>query len=238
MTATTRWGTRAAGLYDRDYARQYREHDEAIRPGSAVGSIGVWLGRVCESFGKRIDVLDLGCGTGRYFHVLRRVRKLVGVDVSEPMLAEARRPVDASALAVQSITLVHADFLSPGFTLGTFDLIYSIGVLAEHSPFDEAIAARVHGWLRAGGRFAFTAVHPRSFCVRRTAGRRLGEAILPFAIGPVRTALRARLMSGGLYADEEQLRTVLARSGFTVESVEPLRSDIHLHSLVVARHAS
>jgi hypothetical protein len=45
------------------------------------------------------------------------------------------------------------------------------------------------------------------------------------------------MMSGGLYADEPYLRDVLGASGFTVESMEPFESDVHLHLLTVARNA-
>ena len=43
-----------------------------------------------------------------------------------------------------------------------FDLVYSIGVLAEHVPLDAAIVERVWRWLKPDGRFAFTTVDPES----------------------------------------------------------------------------
>jgi hypothetical protein len=116
--------------------------------------------------------------------------------------------------------------------------VYSIGVLAEHSPFDEAVARRVHRWLRQGGRFAFTAVDPMSFSVRRTPARRLAEIVLPLSGGEMRRLLRSRLMKDGLYADEERVREVLTGSGFVVESVEPYESDVHRHLMTVARKAA
>ena len=51
----------------------------------------------------------------------------------------------------------------------------------------------------------------------------------------MRRTLRARLMRDGIYADEERLRAVLLAAGFEIESLEPYRSDVHLHTLVVAR---
>jgi SAM-dependent methyltransferase len=232
MTTTTRWGARAAELYGDDYARRYRGHDDAIRDGELVTRFGGWLGGICDRFAGDIDALDLGCGTGRYFHSLRRVRRLVGIDVARPMLDQARHPVGAPALTVE---LVEGDFLTHDFAAAQFDLVYSIGVLAEHSPFDEAVAARVRRWLKPGGRFAFTAVHPLSFSVPRTIKRRIAEALLPLSRGAGRDALRARLMRDGLYADEERLRELLPAAGFEVESLEPYQSDVHLHTMVVAR---
>ena len=232
MNTTTRWGARAAQLYGDAYARKYRTADDAIRDGELVTRFSGWLGQVCDSFDGEMDVLDLGCGTGRYFHALRRIRRLVGIDVSRPMLDEARQPIGVPRIAAE---LVEGDFLTHDFGVGTFDLIYSIGVLAEHSPLDEAIASRVFGWLRPGGRFAFTAVHPLSFSIPRTIRRRIAGRLLPLTGGGLRRALRARLMRDGLYADEERLRELLGAAGFVVESIEPYESDVHRHSMTVAR---
>ena len=230
----TRWGERAAHLYDRDYARRYRDHDDRIRDGALVTRFSGWLGAVCDSFGRPIDVLDLGCGTGRYFGAIRHVRRLVGIDVSRDMLAEAAHPVGPPPAAARGPTLVQADFLEHEFEPHEFDLVYSIGVLAEHSPFDEPLARRVRRWLRPDGRFAFTAVHPSSFSVPRTLKRRVAEGLMPVA-GPFRDALRAGLMRDGLYADEERLRDVLGAAGFIVELIEVFRSEVHVHCLTVAR---
>lgn len=234
---TTPWGQRAADLYGRDYATKYREADEQIRGSALLVRFSQWLQEICESFGRDIAVLDLGCGTGRYFHALRHVRELVGIDVSGPMLEHARRRADDADVAVGHITTVQGDFLSHTFEPGQFDFIYSIGVLAEHSPFDRAIAQRVHEWLAPAGVFAFTAVHPMSFSVPRTWQRRLGEWLLPVSVGRLRRSLRERLMAGGLYADELWLHEVLTASGFSVESMTPFESDVHLHLLTVARKA-
>jgi hypothetical protein len=41
-------------------------------------------------------------------------------------------------------------------------------------------------------------------------------------------------MSGGLYADERRVAEVLDAVDLDVESIEPFRSDVHLHVLAVA----
>jgi SAM-dependent methyltransferase len=236
--SSSEWGERARELYGFDYAQRYRRVDEEIRRGALVTRFGGWIGSICDSFGRDIVALDLGCGTGRYFWSLRRVRELVGVDVSPAMLAEARAPVDAGAVSVGRVTLIEGDFLTLPLDAGRFDLVYSIGVLGEHVPFDAAIARRVHTWLRDGGKFAFTAVHRESFSIPRTIRRRLAELALVGAPAPMRQRLRARLLSGGLYVDEEYLGAVLRAERFEIESLERHESDVHLHCMCVARKAS
>ncbi len=231
----TRWGSRAAALYTEDYAARYRAHDDAIRDSETVARFDDWLRGVCARFDGPIDALDLGCGTGRFFHALTQVRRLVGIDVSPAMLDRARRPVGGSA--AEDTTLVEGDFLTHEFGANEFDLVYSIGVLAEHSPLDLAIAVRVARWLRPGGRLACTAVHVESPSIPKTISRRVAEAAAATRLVPaaIRRAIKRRLIAGGLYADEAHVRDVLVAAGFVVESIEPFESDVHRHLLAVAR---
>lgn len=229
------WGRRAAELYDAAYAQRYRTVDDRIHCEALVTHFGQWLAGVCDSFGRPISVLDLGCGTGRYFWALRHTRELTGIDVSAPMLAEARRPVAAAAVSVGALHLINGDFLTADFANERFDLVYSIGVLGEHVPFDVTIVERVNRWLVPGGRFAFTAVHRESFSIPRTAQRRLAERAMVVAPSVVAEPLRQRLLAGGLYTDERYLRDVLTASGLGVESISRYESDVHLHCLCVAR---
>ena len=233
MTAATSWGRRAQELYHHDYARRYREHDETLGPGP-YQEFCEWLASVCGRFNHEIDALDLGCGTGRYFRALRGVRSIVGIDASPAMLAEARSPIGASEIAARSIDLVEGDLLTHDFGTGRFDLVYSVGVLAEHTPLDSRVVSNVHLWLRSGGRFAFTTVHPDSLSVPTTAGRALGRFALPFTTGRVRRRLHRRLTAGGMYADEELIASLLAR-GFAIEALTRMVSEAHLHCLCVAR---
>ena len=236
MVATrTRWGARAAALYDDAYAERYRAHDDAIREGETVARLDEWLRTICDRFERPIDVLDLGCGTGRFFHALTNVHRLVGIDVSPAMLARARRPVGGAA--AEQTTLVEGDFLTYEFGASQFDVVYSIGVLAEHSPLDAIVARRVAGWLRPGGLFGFSAVHVESSSIPKSMRRRIGEAAtaMPFVPAAARTAIRRRLIAGGLYADETHVHEVLTAEGLLIESIERFDSDVHRHLLVVAR---
>ena len=233
----TRWGARAAAIYDDAYAERYRQNDGQRSTGDAFDRLSQWIHDVCLHCGTSLDVLDLGCGTGRYFGALCGLRRLVGVDVSQPMLDRAWPRTEALGVLPGGVELIHADFMRLDLSAAQFDLVYSIGVLAEHSPFDEAIASRIATWLKPGGRFAFSTVDPRSPTVPRTIKRRLAERLMPATRGPLRARLRARLMRDGLYADDQRIREVLDAVGMRIESIGPFQSDVHLQMLTVATKA-
>ena len=67
-----------------------------------------------------------------------------------------------------------------------------------------------------------------------TLGRTVARALAPFLPSPLRRPVRARLMSGGMYADETRIREVLSPQ-FVIESLERFVSEAHLHCLCVAR---
>jgi SAM-dependent methyltransferase len=228
------WGRRAADRYRPSYAREYRHHDDELDRVEAYEMFCAWLRGVCLSFATPIAALDLGCGTGRYFSALRNVRSLVGLDASAAMLAEARHPVHADRITVDSIELVQGDAMSDVFEPERFDLVYAVGVLAEHTPLDVRVVQNVHRWVKPGGRFAFTTVHPDSPSVPGTLARTIGRRVAPLTRGHVRRLLRDRLMSGGLYADEAHIRELL-EPRFAIESLTRERSEVHLHGLCVAR---
>ncbi len=226
---------KAAELYDQHYAERYRAHDDTLTDSGPYLGFVKWLQRVCDQFNGPIDALELGCGTGRYFSALRNVRSLVGLDASADMLAMARTPYRAEAVTAERVTLIHGDLFTQPLEEGAFDLVYSIGVLAEHAPLNQDVTSRVHGLLKAGGRFAFSTVHPDSPSIGQTPGRSIGRllAMLP---GPFKRPLRERLLSGGMYADEVRIHDLL-KPMFEIESLERFISEAHLHCLCVARKA-
>jgi SAM-dependent methyltransferase len=223
-----------SALYDADYARRYRGRDEELEAVGSYHALVQWLGGVCDRFDHPIDVLDLGCGTGRYFWGLRKVNTLTGLDASEPMLAEAARPTRAGEISARNITLVTGDLATHQFAGNSFDLVYSIGVLAEHVALTRALVERVAGWLKPDGRFAFTTIDPQSPDVPMTVPRRVATAMLPLAPGPIGAALHHRLMVGGMYGDERWIRQQL-RGLFAIETIDRFQSDVHLHGRCVAR---
>ena len=83
-----RFGAKIAADYDRG-APQYRHDDEIEARSENHQRLGGNLRRICRSFSHPIRVLELGCGTGRYFHWLENTDLLVGTDISAEMLKQA-----------------------------------------------------------------------------------------------------------------------------------------------------
>jgi SAM-dependent methyltransferase len=225
---------KASALYDADYARRYRAHDDQFERSEPCRRFAEWLRQVCATFAPPIDVLDLGCGTGRYFWALTGVCELVGVDASPAMLAEARHPFNADRITAQRVTLVEGDLFAQDFRPGQFDCVYSIGVLAEHAPFDSSVIDYVWRWLKPKGRFAFTTVHPDSPSIPKTLKRRIGRSMAALVPAALARPVRERLMSGGLYADEQRITDLLVPR-YTIEALRRFESEAHLHCWCVAR---
>jgi SAM-dependent methyltransferase len=101
-------------------------------------------------------VVDLGCGFGWFCRWARAqgASQVLGIDVSERMLARARADTTDAA-----ITYVKADMERLRLDPAAFDLAYSS--LALHYVADlAALLAEVHRALAPGGRLVFSVEHP------------------------------------------------------------------------------
>jgi 2-polyprenyl-3-methyl-5-hydroxy-6-metoxy-1,4-benzoquinol methylase len=101
-------------------------------------------------------VLDLGCGAGQLSHHLATsgAAEVVGVDVSERMLALAR-----AQFAHPRVTYSRVAIEEVAFPPARFDLVVS--VLAFHYVDDYAgLVRRIAGWLTPGGVLVYSTEHP------------------------------------------------------------------------------
>jgi predicted TPR repeat methyltransferase len=97
-----------------------------------------------------LDVLDAGCGTGLCGPLVAPyARRLVGVDLSEGMLARARARNVYDELEKRELTAYLSD--SPS----SFDVIVSADTLVYFGPL-QSVAVAVAGALRPGGVLVFT----------------------------------------------------------------------------------
>jgi ubiquinone/menaquinone biosynthesis C-methylase UbiE len=153
-----------------------------------------------------LAILDVGCGTGRYWHVLHHVRSLTGVDFSFEMLQQAKTPVYAEKITVP-VSLIQSTILDLPFRPHTFDLVYSIGVLGDIFPFDSYVCERLRSLVKPGGRLVFAVKDCRS--PSSTSWKReLALRLLPFMPRPIRRAMSVRLHHR-FWVSETELRSIL-----------------------------
>jgi SAM-dependent methyltransferase len=113
-----------------------------------------------------LEVLDLGCGTGRHALWLAAAgASVTAVDFSEGMLQEARRKPGAQGVRF----LVHDLHAPLPFPTGAFDLVVS-GLVLEHLRELRGPLAEAHRVLRPAGRAIVSAMHPAMF-LRGTQAR-------------------------------------------------------------------
>jgi len=109
------------------------------------GWVADYLDRHLPAGGAR--AVDLGCGTGVHTELLaERYEQVLGVDVSKPMLALARKNRHRP-----TVTYVRQDLRAVEPSLcGTFDLVFSAFVLHHVHPLEEGLR-QARALVRPGG---------------------------------------------------------------------------------------
>jgi SAM-dependent methyltransferase len=105
---------------------------------------------------KGLRILDLGCGFGWFCRWVREqgAARVLGIDVSEKMLARGRAMTPDDAIAYQ-----RADLETLEVPAGAFDLVYSSLAFHYIAGLD-ALMAQIHRALVRGGRLVFSVEHP------------------------------------------------------------------------------
>jgi cytosine/adenosine deaminase-related metal-dependent hydrolase/SAM-dependent methyltransferase len=103
------------------------------------------------------DVIDLGCGTGRWLDVLERAgpRSLVGVDLSQEMLNLAKAKLGDAA------KLLCADYANAALASDSADIVFCNFVLG-YIDEPERLFRLVRKILRPGGLLYLSDVHPET----------------------------------------------------------------------------
>lgn len=141
--------------YDNDmFFAQYAAMDRSI---GGLASAGEWhqLKPLFPPL-NGMAVLDLGCGYGwhcRYF-AENGASCVLGIDLSERMLAEARSRENPPAIEYRRVAMEELDFPAE-----SFDLVFSS--LAFHYVRDFApLVANIARWLKRGGALVCSMEHP------------------------------------------------------------------------------
>ena len=117
-----------------------------------------------------LQVVDLGCGYGWFSRWAQEqgAEQVLGLDVSQKMLARAKEMTSSSAITYAIADLEQLDL--PG---AAYDLAYSS--LAFHYIADlPGLFARIHRALKPGGRLVFSIEHP-IFMAPRQPGWQVDE---------------------------------------------------------------
>ena len=137
--------------------RHFYEH--APFPGYPPNDSLEWLRARAErsAFARLLDraipydacVLDAGCGTGQMsLYLARSNRVVIGADLTRASLLLGAAA--ANRFGVHGVQFVETDLNRPGLRDGSFDVVYSSGVL-HHTPDPRAAFARLAKLARPGG---------------------------------------------------------------------------------------
>jgi SAM-dependent methyltransferase len=175
-------------------------------------------------------IVEIGCGTGQMcLYLARADRVVIGADLTRAALllgaAAARR------FRLERVRFVETDLGRPGLKAGSFDVVYSSGVV-HHTPDPRASFARLVQLARPGGTIvlgvynAFARIPLR---LRRVVARLSGFRVIPFdAVLRDRkneTARREAWLRDQYQHPEEHRHTLAEVQGWFAENrVEYLRA--------------
>lgn len=195
--------------------RKWAEKDQMMA--SMLGPIARDLLAHCEP-GEARAVLDIGCGGGSETLLLaERLEagaRVLGVDVSAPLLDVARQRLAAAGELAVTVDFLRADAASHAFEPDAWDFLFSrFGVMFFDNPV--AAFANLRAALAPGGRLAFC-------CWQRLEDN-------PWTLVPLRAALEhlpppeppAPGAPGPFaFADRERIGRVLRDAGFADISIQ------------------
>ena len=135
----------------------FSEYKKMSRSTKGLAGAGEWpiLKNLLPKL-KGIDVLDLGCGFGWHCRYARKqhARSVIGIDISENMLAEARSKTVDSQIKYIKMPIEEINFSDQ-----QFDLVIS-SLAFHYLDTIEPVFEKVYQYLKPGGSFVFSVEHP------------------------------------------------------------------------------
>lgn len=222
----------------RQVSSQYRRDDEIEVASANHHRICGTLQRICVSFPHPVKALDVGCGTGRYFHCLTNVEELTGLDISEEMLRAAENPVREELISVKAIRRIRGNVYLSSFDSGSFDFIYSLGMFGNGCPVTAELCNKFHDWLAPGGKLYFNTVDFAGLPLWYRARRQAREFLYPMLTRRLQSVLDERASRQPWFSmNHHELERVLRATRFSTFQVtshvceSPLWSGRHLECI-------
>jgi SAM-dependent methyltransferase len=205
---------------------QYRKDDEIEVVSPHHRRRAAKLAEISSSFGRSISVLDVGCGTGRYFYCLKHVGRLVGMDITPEMLAAARHPVNHHLVTAESIELVCGNIHLASFAPRSFDFIYSFGMFGHGCPATVEVCNRLHSWLTPGGYLFFDVIDMAGLPRLERMRKRVRKGVYSIAPKCCKALLDRRQKGTPFFAmTRRELEGILRASTFSHFAVTSLVCD-------------
>jgi len=134
-----------------------------------------------QAIPRNARILELGCGTGQMSLYLARADRLViGADLTRASLELAAAAADRFKL--DRVLFLETDLHRPGLRAGSFDVVYSSGVL-HHTPNPRAAFRSMAQLARPGGMIVlgvYNAIARLPHRLRRTIARWSNYRLIPF----------------------------------------------------------
>lgn len=199
------------GKAGEQWVRYQDIQDAMLRPhgDAALDAAGLKVGE---------RVIDVGCGCGdSTLEIAKRVSpggQVLGIDISDPMVAHARERAETAEFDAE-VTFSVSDASTEALAEGDVDAVYSrLGVMffADPVPAFE----NIRRWLKPGGRLAFC-------CWRQV--KENPWVTLPMQVARKHLDLPSRKSEGYTpgpfgFADDAFVASLLQQSGFTLDAID------------------
>jgi SAM-dependent methyltransferase len=168
-----------------------RLYEQAPFPGYPPHASLAWLRSRAErsEFALSLDraipsnarIAEIGCGTGQMsLYLARADRVVIGADLTRDSLVLAARA--ARRFRLERVLFIETDLHRPGLRPGSFDVVYSSGVL-HHTPDPRRSFACIARLARPGGLIVlgvYNALARIPLRLRRVVARLSGYRVIPF----------------------------------------------------------